>query len=419
MNPQEYVESIGKKARAAQLSVQELSSEHRKAVLNAFADALRSNCGGVLAANQEDIAQAKQNGMSKAMLDRLTLSEKRIADMADALVSLAEREDVLGTIIDGWTRPNGLQIIRKRVPVGVVGIIYEARPNVTTDAIGICLKSGNAVILRGGKEAFHTNKCICDLLRRTALLAELNPDAIQLIEDTSREAATAMMEASDYIDLLIPRGGKGLIQSVKKNARVPVIETGAGNCHAYVDRDADLDKAQRIVYNAKVSRPSVCNAIETVLVHESVAKDFLPRMKQSLDAKNVTLYGCERTRAILGEAILPADETAYETEFNDYVLAVKVVDSLDEAIDHINRYSTKHSEAIITENLAAANRFTREVLSAVVYVNASTRFTDGGEFGFGAEIGIATGKLHARGPMGIKELTTVQYVVTGDGQVRE
>jgi glutamate-5-semialdehyde dehydrogenase len=413
------IEAIGKRARAAQAEVALLSDEKRDAFLQAAADLLVRRQADILAANQKDLTAAAESGMPQPMQDRLMLNEARILQIASAAKDLIKLPCPVGKEIDRWERPNGLVIQRKRVPIGVIGIIFEARPNVTVDASLLCAKAGNVVVLRGGREALLTNQVLVNILRDAAASLGITPDMIQLLTDTSHETAAALMEATEYLDLLIPRGSKRLIQAVKQNARVPVIETGAGNCHLYVDKAADLQMANRIVYNAKTSRPSVCNAIETVLVHRDVAEQFLPLMKQTLDQKQVLLYGCARTRAILGESVLPADEEAYATEFDDYILAVKVVDSLKEAIEHINHYSTKHSEGIITADQAAADQFAREIQSAVVYVNASTRFTDGGEFGFGAEIGISTGKLHARGPMGLNELTTVQYLVTGNGQIRE
>ncbi len=417
-NPQEYIARLGKRARLAERAAAGLSARRKNEFLRRCAGLILAHTDEIIRENARDCAQAEKEGMAKPMLDRLMLDSARIAQLSDAAEKLAALEDPVGSVISAWKRENGLQIVQRRVPLGVIGIIYEARPNVTVDAALLCVKAGNAVILRGGKEALATNKALVSVLRLAAEKSGIDPDIIQLVEDPSREAANSMMLAAEYIDVLIPRGGAGLIQSVKKNAKVPVIETGAGNCHAYVDRAADFEKAIKVVYNAKVSRPSVCNAIETLLVHAEIAEDFLPLIGEEFVKAGVKIYGCEKTRAILGEAVLPATEVEYETEFDDYIIAVKVVESLEEAVEHIDRYSTGHSEVILTEDIGAANRFLSSIRSAVVYVNASTRFTDGGEFGFGAEIGISTQKLHARGPMGLKELTTTQYVVLGDGQVR-
>ena len=334
------------------------------------------------------------------------------------LGGVAAQPDPIGEVVSGITRPNGLRIEKVRVPLGVIGIIYEARPNVTSDAAAICLKAGSAVLLRGGKEALRTNTAIEAALRRALAEAGLPADCVQLVHDTSHDSARAMMNLTGYLDVLIPRGGKNLIQTVTQNAHVPVIKTGWGNCHVYVDASADIDMAANIVFNAKASRPSVCNAAESLLVHRDIAEKALPAIKKRLDEKQVELRGCERTRAILGDCVAPATEEDYGTEYLDYIMSVKVVDSFDEAIAHIAKYSSGHSEAIVTQNYANARRFVNEVDSAAVYVNASTRFTDGGEFGLGAEIGISTQKLHARGPMGAAELTTTKFIVTGDGQIR-
>lgn len=424
MDHKAYIETVGQKARAAEGDALALTQVQKNNILSKIAAALRVQSETLIEANSMDLGNAQQSGMRPAMIDRLTLDAARIEGIAQSLEEIVELKDPVGEIMDGWVRPNGLQIIRKRVPIGVIGIIYEARPNVTVDAAALCIKTGNVVILRGGSDAFMSNRALVKLMRQEIAKLGHNPDIVQLVEDPSRDATTELMQAVDYLDLLIPRGGAGLIQAVKRNARVPVIETGAGNCHAYVDRSADLHKALEIVVNAKCSRPSVCNAIETLLVHREIAEPFLHLLHRHMGAK-VQFYGCERTREILKNSplapqkeILPATEAEYATEFNDYVLAIKVVDSYGEAIAHINKYSTKHSEVVITEDLRVASAFQSKVRSAVVYVNASTRFTDGGEFGFGAEIGIATGKLHARGPMGLNELTTIQYLVTGTGQTR-
>jgi glutamate-5-semialdehyde dehydrogenase len=411
------LEKMGARAKAASRVLASAGSR-KDAALLAAADELEHDSGKILAANAEDLAEAKAGGMSAALLDRLALSAQRVKSMADGLRSVAAQKDPVGEVVSGFTRPNGLHIEKVRVPFGVIGIIYEARPNVTADAAAVCLKAGSAVLLRGGKEALHTNSAVEQALRAAFEKAGLPADCVQLVRDTTHESSREMMMLTDYIDVLIPRGGKNLICSVTDNARVPVIKTGWGNCHIYVDASADVNMAADIVFNAKTSRPSVCNAAESLLVHRDIAEAALPAIKARLDEKNVELRGCERTRAILGESVVPAADEDYGTEYLDYIMSVKVVDSLDEAISHIAKYSSGHSEAIVTRNYENARRFTAEVDSAAVYVNASTRFTDGGEFGLGAEIGISTQKLHARGPMGAGELTTTKYIVTGNGQIR-
>lgn len=388
----------------------------RDAALEAVADALSADCPAILSANREDLAAARANGMTDAMLDRLTLTESRLASIADAVRDVVRLPDPLGKG-EVFTRPNGLVIRRVRVPLGVVGIICEARPNVTVDAAALCLKSGNALILRGGSEAIRTNlaleKTVADALEKSGLARS----TVQVLDDTGRETATAFMKLNGVLDVLIPRGGKGLIKSVVENATVPTIETGAGNCHIYVDETADLEKAVNILDNAKTQRPSVCNAAETLLVNEKIAAAFLPLAKKKLDEHAVEWRGDEKTRAILTD-ITPAKDEDYDTEYNDYILAAKVVADVKEAVGHINAHNTGHSEAIVTESMENAAYFTQNVDAAAVYVNASTRFTDGGEFGYGAEIGISTQKLHARGPMGLDALTTVKYIVEGNGQTR-
>ena len=386
--------------------------------LKAIAKALRENSQAIIAANDIDIENGKKAGLTASLLDRLKLDEGRISGMADGVEQVAAQPDPIGRVIEGRTLKNGLQIEKITVPMGVIGIIYEARPNVTSDAAALCLKAGSAVILRGGKEAINSNKAVMSVMRDAFESVGLPRDCVALVEDTSRQSATELMQLSDYLDVLIPRGGAGLIKSVVENAKVPVIETGVGNCHVYVDASADIDMAAKIIFNAKTQRPSVCNAIETVLVHKDIAEKALPAIKAELDKKNVELRGCERTRGILGDCVVPATENDYAVEFLDYILAVKVVDSIDDALDHLAKYSTGHSESIITSDYAAANKFTSGVDSAAVYVNASTRFTDGGEFGLGAEIGISTQKLHARGPMGLNELTSMKFIIRGNGQVR-
>ena len=381
-----------------------------------MANALIANQATILTANKQDLANA--NEMPKKFLDRLMLNEQRITDMANGLRSIAQLSDPTAQIDRGWISADGLQIIQRRVPLGVIGIIFEARPNVTADAAGLTFKSGNAVILRGGKEALQTNLAIAKVLREALTQSGLPADAIQMIADPSHQSAQEMMNLTQYIDVLIPRGGRGLIQRVVKTATVPVIETGAGNCHVYVDRDADLEMATAIAVNAKVQRPSVCNAAEKLLIHKDIAKQYLPTITHALIDHGVQLRGDETAREIVPE-IIPATAEDWDTEYNDLIMAVKVVDSLDAAITHINDHSTHHSETIITNNLERGRKFQEQIDSACVYVNASTRFTDGGMFGFGAEIGISTQKLHARGPMGLHQLTTIKYEITGNGQVRK
>ncbi|QAT51129.1 glutamate-5-semialdehyde dehydrogenase [Caproiciproducens sp. NJN-50] len=411
------LEEMGKKAKIA---ARELAAagELREKALFAMARAVEDAGEEILAANRTDLEEAERNHMSAPLMDRLALSKERVSGMADGIRSVAMQADPVGQVVSGFVRPNGLKIEKIRVPIGVIGMIYEARPNVTADAAALCLKAGNAVILRGGREALRSNEAVARAMRGALESCGVNPDCIQLVRDPSRESAVEMMRLTGYIDVLIPRGGQGLIRSVVENSRVPVIQTGAGNCHVYVDDSADVEMAAEIIYNAKTSRPSVCNAIETVLVHRDIAERALPAIKAKLDEKNVELRGCERTRAILGDCVVPAAEEDWATEYLDYILAVRVVGDMDEALRHIARYSTGHSEAIVTNSYENARRFTASVDAAAVYVNASTRFTDGGEFGLGAEIGISTQKLHARGPMGAFELTSWKFVVTGSGQTR-
>lgn len=410
------LQKMGAAAKKAAAVLRTAGEKKRRALLEA-AQALRAAAPEILAANAVDLAAARESGMRDAMLDRLTLTEARIEAMAQGVEDVAAQRDPVGRVLSGETRPNGLKIEKVTVPMGVIGIIFEARPNVTSDAAALCLMAGSAVILRGGKEAFHSNMAVTSVLQAALERAGLPRTAVQLVQDTSRESSREMMGLVGYLDLLIPRGGAGLIRAVVENARVPVIETGVGNCHVYVDESADIDMAAEIIFNAKTSRPSVCNAIETVLVHEKIAERALPAIAARLREKQVELRGDDRTRAILPEAV-PASEADWETEYLDYILAVRVVDSLDEAVAHIARYSSGHSECIVTRDLRAAEAFTARVDSAAVYVNASTRFTDGGEMGLGAEIGISTQKLHARGPMGLNEIVSYKYVIRGDGQVR-
>lgn len=410
------LQKMGAAAKEAAAVLRTAGEKKRRALLEA-AQALRAAAPEILAANAVDLAAARESGMRDAMLDRLTLTEARIEAMAQGVEDVAAQRDPVGRVLSGETRPNGLKIEKVTVPMGVIGIIFEARPNVTSDAAALCLMAGSAVILRGGKEAFHSNMAVTSVLQAALERAGLPRTAVQLVQDTSRESSREMMGLVGYLDLLIPRGGAGLIRAVVENARVPVIETGVGNCHVYVDESADVDMAAEIIFNAKTSRPSVCNAIETILVHEKIAEKALPAIAARLREKRVELRGDDRTRAILPEAV-PASEADWETEYLDYILAVRVVDSLDEAVAHIARYSSGHSECIVTRDLRAAEAFTARVDSAAVYVNASTRFTDGGEMGLGAEIGISTQKLHARGPMGLNEIVSYKYVIRGDGQVR-
>ncbi|NCB28919.1 MAG: glutamate-5-semialdehyde dehydrogenase [Clostridia bacterium] len=410
--------TLAQRARAAKSAVARLGMIDKNRGLLAIADALEAHERDILDANALDIAHGHESGLNPGLIDRLTLTPARIKGMADGCREVAALRDPIGEVLWMRTRPNGLRIGAQRVPMGVIGIIYEARPNVTVDAAALCFKAGSACLLRGGKEAIHSSTCLAEIMRAALADEGLPADAINLIEDTSRDSANRMMRLNGYLDVLIPRGGAGLIRAVVENASVPVIETGTGNCHIYVDAHADLKMAKNILVNAKCSRPSVCNAAESLLVHAAVAERFLPLAADGLAAYGVKLHGCERTRAILGSAVTPATEEDWGREYLDFELSVKVVDSLDEAIDHINTYNTGHSESIVTEHYAAAQRFLDEVDAAAVYVNASTRFTDGGEFGFGAEIGISTQKLHARGPMGLEALTTTKYIVYGSGQIR-
>ena len=407
---------IGKQAQIAARQLALLDTASKNKGLIAMADALIANQTAILTANKQDLANA--NEMPKKFLDRLMLNEQRITDMANGLRSIAQLSDPTAQIDRGWISADGLQIIQRRVPLGVIGIIFEARPNVTADAAGLTFKSGNAVILRGGKEALQTNLAIAKALREALTQSGLPADAIQMVADPSHQSAQEMMNLTKYIDVLIPRGGRGLIQRVVKTATVPVIETGAGNCHVYVDRDADLEMATAIAVNAKVQRPSVCNAAEKLLIHRQVASTYLPVIAKALIKHGVQLRGDEAARKIVPE-IIPVTAEDWDTEYNDLIMAVKVVDSLDAAITHINDHSTHHSETIITNNLERGRKFQEQIDSACVYVNASTRFTDGGMFGFGAEIGISTQKLHARGPMGLHQLTTIKYEITSNGQIRK
>ncbi|KAJ52798.1 glutamate-5-semialdehyde dehydrogenase [Clostridium tetanomorphum] len=427
-NLEEYLIKKGQRAKNAARVLSTLDTNCKNKVLLTMAKSLEDNIESIIKANSIDIKHGEEKGLSKAMLDRLLINEKRILDMSEGLKQVAELPDPIGEIVKMRKRPNGITIGEKRVPLGVIGIIYEARPNVTVDAAALCLKSGNAVLLRGGSEAINTNKVIADILSNACKQCNLPEGAIQLIETTDREAVNIMLKLNEYIDVLIPRGGKGLIQTVVKNATVPVIETGVGNCHIFIDESADLTVGESIVINGKVQRPAVCNATESLLIHENIANDFLPMVAKSLTDLGVELRVCNKSKSILEQKIddknilnkiVDAVEEDWDTEYLDLILAVKVVSSIDEALDHIYKHSTKHSEAIITENYSNSQRFLNEVDAAAVYVNASTRFTDGFEYGFGAEIGISTQKLHARGPMGLEQLTTTKYIVYGNGQIRK
>ncbi|WP_207694429.1 gamma-glutamyl phosphate reductase [Enterococcus sp. DIV0212c] len=409
---------LGKQAKETAYQLGLMDTKTKNDLLLHMADELEKNTAKILLENQKDLAAAKENGITDTMLDRLRLTDERIKEMADGIRQVATLPDPIGEVDKMWKNEDGLMIGKQRVPLGVIGIIYESRPNVTTDAASLCFKTGNAVILRGGKEAFHSNQILVTVLQQALEQKGASPFAIQFVDDTSRETAQQLMKLNDYLDVLIPRGGANLIKTVLTTATVPVIETGTGNCHVYIDKDAQLEMATNIIVNAKCQRPSVCNSAETLLIHQAVAADFLPVIEKALNEYNVELRADERAAAIFDNSI-PATKEDWETEFNDYILAVKVVDSLEEAIQHINRYNTKHSESIISDNYFATQQFLQQVDAAAVYANASTRFTDGFVFGFGAEIGISTQKLHARGPMGLAELTSTKYIVYGDGQYRK
>lgn len=410
------LEELGKKAAAAKYEVQKLSTEEKNRALAAVADALTENKNSILAANAVDIKNGEEKGMNSGLLDRLRLTKERIEGMAEGLLQIVKLPDPIGEVMEAFERPNGLRIEKKRVPMGVIGIIYESRPNVTADAFGLCFKSGNAVILKGGSDALNSNKAITDVIRKALEQSGVTPDAILLIESADRSVTQEFMRMKEYVDVLIPRGGAGLIRSVVENSTIPVIETGTGNCHIYVDEFADLEKAVPIIINAKTQRIGVCNACESLVIHEAVREKLLPVLAAKLNEYRVEIRGDEQIGQII--ECLPATETDYGTEYLDYIISMKTVSNIDEAIDHINKYNTKHSESIITENMENAERFLNEVDAACVYLNASTRFTDGFEFGFGAEIGISTQKLHARGPMGLRELTSYKYTIKGNGQIR-
>lgn len=407
----------GEQARKAARFLATASTSLKNEALISMADALEKQQEEIMQANQEDLEAGRESGLTDALLDRLALDEKRIHDMAQGVREIAALPDPVGEVIEMLRRPNGLDVGRIRTPMGVVGIIYESRPNVTADAAALCLKAGNAILLRGGEEALNSNRVIARIISTAAAKAGIPEGAIQLIDSDSREAAVYLMKMNDYLDVLIPRGGKGLKQAVQENATVPYIMTGMGNCHVYIDEDADYEKAVPIVYNAKVQRPSVCNAAETLLIHQQAADEMLPGILDKLKEAQVEIRGCERTCKIYPDAI-PVSEKDWETEYLDLIIAVRVVDSLEEALDHINTYGTGHSEAIVSESYAHVRRFMAGIDAAAVYANASTRFTDGNVFGFGAEMGISTQKLHARGPMGLRELTTTKFIIYGDGQIR-
>ena len=411
------LERLGINAKEAEKTLMVASSEKKNQALKKIAEGLIENTDKIIEANKVDLENGEKNGMAKSMLDRLKLDKERIEGMAKGVLDVATLPEPVGRILSATERPNGLRIEKVSTPIGVIAVIFEARPNVTSDAAALCLKSGNTVILRGGKEAINSNKTIAKVMRQAVKEAGMPEDVIQLVEDTSRESANELMKMNEYVDVLIPRGGAGLIQAVVKNATVPVIETGVGNCHIYIDKNADLKKAVDIVFNAKTSRPSVCNAAESLLIHKDIAKEALVAIKNKLDEKDVTLVGDSKAREIIPD-MEKATDADWATEYLDYKMSVKIVDSVEEAIDHIYKYSTGHSECIVTENAGTAEKFMNQVDSAAVYLNASTRFTDGGEFGFGAEIGISTQKLHARGPIGLPELQSFKYKIYGDGQIR-
>lgn len=408
---------LGKRAKATQLFLSGVTTEQKNDALIAIADALVDNCDKIIEANSVDLANGRANGLNDGLLDRLMLNEDRISGMADGCRQVAALPDACGRVLSEYNKDNGLVIKKVTVPLGVIGIIYEARPNVTADAAALCLKSGNAVILRGGKEAINSNKAIAGIMREAVAGVGFPSDVIQLVEDTTRQSSNDMMNMTEYLDCLIPRGGKGLIKAVVENSTVPVIETGSGNCHIFVDASANVDMACDIIFNAKTQRISVCNACESLVIHSDIIADALPAIKQRLDEKNVEIRGDERAVSAC-DGIIPATDEDFYTEYLDYIISVKTVDSLDEAIEHINEHSTHHSEAIVTGDSANADRFMQCIDSSSVYVNASTRFTDGCEFGLGAEIGISTQKLHARGPMGLEQLTSTKYLIYGDGQTR-
>jgi glutamate-5-semialdehyde dehydrogenase len=413
----EEVVEKSRKAKEASLKLGVASTPVKNAALEKMAEHIERRMEEIIRENRKDVEAAESRGVPASLIDRLLLNEKRVREMAEGLRQVASLPDPIGEIVEGWRTRHGLEIRKIRVPLGVIGVIYEARPNVTVDITGLALKAGNAVVLRGGSEALNSNKILVEIMRG-AVKTLIDPEAIQLIEDPSRELVGLLLKQDKYIDVIIPRGSAQLIRFVRENSLIPVIETGAGNCHIFVNWDADLEMATRVIVNAKVQRPAVCNAVRKVLIHSKVAEKYLPRLVDTLRGYNVAIKGCRRSRMIVPTLVEATEEDWYE-EYMDLTLAVKIVDSVEEAIQHINKYGSKHSDAIITNNLQDAELFTRLVDSSTVYVNASTRFTDGGQFGFGAEVGISTQKLHARGPMGLREITTTKYVVYGSGQIRE
>lgn len=408
---------LGRRAKEAKYEAALLSTEVKNSLLHKIADALLADADEIIAQNAIDMENGRKNNMHPGLLDRLLLTQPRMEAIAEGLRQVASLPDPVGTVLETFERPNGMKIEKVSVPMGVIGIIYESRPNVTPDAFGLCFKSGNAVILKGGSDCLYSNKAITDSIRRTLLENGYNPDMIQLIEATDRSVTAEFMKMKEYVDVLIPRGGAGLIRAVVENATIPVIETGTGNCHIYVDKDADMQKALNIIYNAKTQRIGVCNACESLVVHEDIKKEFLPLLAAKLAEKDVEIRADESAREVLTDVTLATEED-FGTEYLDYIISVKTVSGVEEAVAHINRYNTGHSECIITENAEAAEKFKKQVDAACVYVNVSTRFTDGFEFGFGAEIGISTQKLHARGPMGLRELNSYKYTIVGDGQIR-
>lgn len=413
----EAIEKIGAQAKEASDILGSVSTAQKNKALKMMADALLHETQYILSENAKDMEMARKNGMSGAMLDRLLLTDNRVEDMALGLKQVADLADPIGEVVKGMQRPNGINISKVRVPLGVIGIIYESRPNVTADVAGLCLKTGNAVVLRGGSEAFNSNKAVAAVLSSAVEAASLPKYSIQLVDTTDRQAVDILLRLHNYIDVIIPRGGAGLIKTVVENSSVPVIETGVGICHVFVDENADFDMASNIVFNAKVSRPSVCNAMETLLIHKNVPIEVLSKILRRLTEANVEIFGSSEICALYNKA-LPATEESWSTEYSDLKLSVKIVADINEAMEHIEKYGSKHSEVIVTQNYANARLFQQRVDAATVYVNASTRFTDGFEFGFGAEIGISTQKLHARGPMGLQELTSTKYLINGDGQIR-
>ncbi len=413
----ESLEEIGKKVKETTSKLNTMSSKEKNELLRKVAQEIGNHQKEILEANQKDIEEAIKNGMKESLIDRLKLDEVRILDMAKGIEKIADLNDPIGETIEGKTLENGLEILKRRVPLGVIAIIYESRPNVTLDAFGLCFKTGNAVILRGGSDAIHTNIAITNIIKNTLTSLEIDSNCIWLLEDTSRETTIQLMKLNQYVDVLIPRGGAGLIKTVVENSTIPVIETGTGNCHIYVDEFADLEMALPIIENAKTQRTGVCNACESLVIHKAIAKQFIPMLVETLAKKQVEIRG-DKEACEISNKIQLATEEDWGTEYLDLILSLKIVNNLEEAIQHINQYSTKHSESIITKNYENARKFLNEIDSSCVYVNSSTRFTDGGEFGLGAEIGISTQKLHARGPMGLKELTTTKYVIYGNGQIR-